>query len=74
MKERLKQLVHELENIPCDIDGLINELNNSLDRDDFGDELFTPENVKTEKLIEALDQVNIYWSNDLTPAIAEFLG
>ena len=71
MKADIEKLISNLENIPCDIDSMIVTIGNSQDKDEWGDILNTPENMKKERLMEALDQVQIYWDSSLHDAFAE---
>jgi len=71
MKADIQKLINDLENIPCDIDSMIVTIGNSQDKDEWDEVLNTPENMKKERLMEALDQVQIYWDSSLQDAFDE---
>ena len=71
MKADIEKLIFNLENIPCDIDCMIVAIANSQDKDEWDEVLNTPENMKKERLMEALDQVQIYWDSSLRDAFDE---
>ena len=71
MRADIQKLIFNLENIPCDIDSMIVAISNSQDKDEWDEVLNTPENMKKERLMEALDQVQIYWDSSLQDAYDE---